>query len=246
MNSTLFQVINYSLILIVLIIFIRYIWDMIFDRNYQPAEWQHAVKQGSIPKLLQKIERSYPDKVRFFNWWFLVERLKKEQIPGDFAELGVYKGDSAKVIHHMDPTRNFHLFDTFSGFPEDDLKMETGEAATYTKANFSDTTVERVRQTISGNQHIMIHPGYFPGTAHAVIHQRFALVNMDADLYLPTKAGLEFFYQRLSPGGVILVHDYNAKWEGIKKAVDEFVQTIQESLVVLPDMEGTAMIIKSK
>jgi len=246
MNTTLFQILNYSLILIVAIIFIRYLWDIIFDRNYQPVAWQVAVKQGRVSRFLRKIERGYPDKVRFFNWWFQVERLKRDQVPGDFAELGVYKGESAKVLHQMDPSRRFHLFDTFSGFPEIDLKLETGEAATYTTANFSDTSIEKVLRTISGNQQITLHPGYFPDTAESVVDQKFAFVNMDADLYHPTRAGLAFFYPRLSPGGVILIHDYSPKWNGICKAVDEFIPTIRESLVVLPDMDGTVMIIKSK
>ena len=74
---------------------------------------------------------------------------------------------------------------------------------------------------------------------------QFALVNLDADLYKPTLAGLRYFYPLLSPGGVIIVHDYNFKWPGIKKATDEFVATIPESLVMVPDMEGSVMIIKS-
>jgi len=69
---------------------------------------------------------------------------------------------------------------------------------------------------------------------------------MDADLYNPTKAGLEFFYPRLSPGGVILVHDYNYKWEGLMKAVDEFVLTLPETPVLSPDLDSTIMIIKNK
>jgi O-methyltransferase len=191
------------------------------------------------------MKRSYPDKVRFFSWWFQVERLKRERVPGVFVELGVYKGDSARVIHHLDPARPLHLFDTFSGFTGQDLQMETGEAATYTPDNFADTSVEMVLKKIGGNDNIIIHQGYFPASA-GDFHGRVALVNMDADLYNPTKAGLEFFYPLLSPGGVILVHDYNYRWPGILKAVDDFIRTIPENMVILPDISGTAMIIRNK
>jgi O-methyltransferase len=75
--------------------------------------------------------------------------------------------------------------------------------------------------------------------------QLFSLVNLDADLYLPTKAGLEFFYPRLSPGGIIIIHDYNYKWPGIKKAADDFAAGIPEPLVMVPDMDGSVMIVKS-
>jgi len=288
----LFQIISALLVLIVLILLVRYAWGIFFDKNYYPVEWENAVKTGKVSKDLVRLERNYPDKVRFYNWWFQVERLKRENVPGDFAELGVYKGESAKILHRMDPSRKFHLYDTFEGFREEDLKGETGEAATYTTRNFADTSLEAARRNIGGNENIVFHPGRFQeldswtvgqldnlmvGQAETIeapsVNQvqiiadhpnaqlsncptvqlsncptaqlHFALVNIDVDLYNPTKAGLEYFYPLLSPGGVIIVHDYNHKWPGIKKAADEFAATIPESLVTVPDMEGSVMIVKS-
>ena len=240
----LFQIINFIIILVVLVILARYVWGMIFDKNYQPVEWQHSDKLGLISRELLRREKRYADKVRFFNWWFQIERIRREKIPGAFAELGVYKGDSAAIIHLMDPDRKFCLFDTFSGFPEKDLREETGEAASYTTGNFADTNIEKVRYSINGNDNIIFCPGYFPDTVRDLGNEVFSFVNMDADLYNPTKAGLEFFYPRLSPGGVIVIHDYNYKWEGIRKAVDEFAESIPESLVPVADMEGSVMIVK--
>ena len=69
---------------------------------------------------------------------------------------------------------------------------------------------------------------------------------MDVDLFNPTKAGLEYFYPRLSPGGVIIIHDYNPDWPGIMKAVNDYAKTIKEPLVVLPDQDSSVMILKSK
>ena len=221
-------------------------WDVFFDRNYQPAGWQQAIHEGRISRRLQQLERNYPDKVRFFNWWFQVERLHKANVPGDFAELGVYKGESVRIIHHMDPSRNFHLFDTFEGFEATDLQVEKGEAATYTSENFADTSVTRVLHFLRASDRFIVHKGYFPDTTAGFTSERFALVNIDADLYNPTKAGLEFFYPRLSPGGVLLIHDYNSKWEGVMKAVDDFIVSIPENPDILPDMDGTVMIIRNK
>lgn len=246
MNLSIFQIVNYLLIVVIFVILGRYVWSMIFDRNYQPIQWQKAVKGMNVPSELIRIEKSYPDKVRFFNWWFQVDRLKKEKVVGSFAELGVYKGDSAKILFLMDPGRKLHLFDTFAGLPEKDLAMEHGEAATYTPVNFADTSIEKVKKNMGMSADIEIHEGYFPETTKGLENECFALVNMDADLYNPTIAGLEFFYPRLSPGGVILVHDYNHKWEGVIRAVDEFAAKIPESVISLPDMDGTVMIIKNK
>lgn len=246
MNFPVFQILNYGLLAFALILLLRYVRDVFLYPNNHPAEWKNSRKNRELNEILIKSERKYPDKVRFFNFWFLVERLKKMQVPGAFAELGVYKGQSARVLHHMDPARKFHLFDTFEGFRTEDLKGETGEAATYSSTNFADTSTAKVLSVIKGNSNIIMHPGYFPDSAASVIHEKFALVNIDVDLFKPTKAGLEFFYPRLSPGGVILVHDYNNKWEGVMKAVDDFCKSIPESMFVLPDRDGTVMIIRGR
>jgi O-methyltransferase len=246
MKIPVFQLINLGIILVVLVFLVRYAWDLFFGKGYSPVEWEHARKSGQVSRKLLQVEKHYPDKVRFFNWWFQVERLKKEGVIGGFAEVGVYKGDSASVLHHMDPGRKFHLFDTFTGFPPHDLAHETGEAATYTPDRFADTHVTEVLKKISGNENIILHPGYFPETAEQVRNEIFALVNLDADLYQPTRAALDFFYPRLSPGGIIIIHDYNYKWEGIKRAVDDFIRNIPECLILVPDIDGTCMIIRNK
>jgi O-methyltransferase len=242
----LFQIIQMVLILIILVFLIRYLWGTFFDTDYQPVEWKHKTKIKLIPPELLKIERQTSDKVRFFNFWFQIERLKKDDIPGAFAELGVYKGDTARIIHCMDPTRTLHLFDTFEGLPESDLKGETGEAATYSSERFSDTGINKVKSRIGNSGNVVFHPGYFPETTKGMEEEKYAFVSVDADLYKPISAGLHYFYPRLSPGGVIIIHDYNHKWEGAMRAVDEFVQKIPESLVPVADMESSVMIIKMK
>jgi O-methyltransferase len=250
-----FQLISAALVMVVLILLVRYAWGIFFDKNYHPVEWDHARKNGLISRELDRLERNYPDKVRFYNWWFQVERLKRDGVPGDFAELGVYKGESAKILNLMDPSRTFHLYDTFEGFKEEDLQNETGEAATYTTRNFADTSLDAVKRYLGESAKFVYHVGRFHFTAPSLTPSpnwgrdgvgALALVNLDADLYLPTKAGLEYFYPLLSPGGVIIIHDYNHKWPGIKKAADEFAARIPESLIMVPDRDGSVMIVKSR
>ncbi len=54
--------------------------------------------------------------------------------------------------------------------------------------------------------------------------RRFSFVHLDVDLYESTLAGLEYFYPRLIPGGVILSHDYSIL-AGVKKAFEDFCMT---------------------
>lgn len=224
----------------------RYIWSMFTSRDYVPLLWKQHLKAGVVPEALQLIEREYPDKVRFFNLWFQIRRLDEEKIPGHLAELGVYKGETARLLRHASPNRSLYLFDTFHGFPASDLVGEQGEAATYTSENFADTSVNKVLQFIGPSEKVHICEGYFPDTTHGLEDQQFALVNMDADLYKPTLEGLKFFYPRLSPGGVLLVHDHDDRWPGLQNAVREFGDHIPEVFIPLPDMSSTVMLVKNK
>ena len=247
MHLPVFQLLNFSIILIVLIFLIKYLWDIFYGETYEPPEWERARKEGSLSRKLLKASRNYPDKVRLYNFWLQIYRLDKDKVGGDFAELGVYKGESSRLLHLMAPERELHLFDTFEGFTNADLTPETGKAATYSDKHFADTSVNKVLKKISGNaEKIKIHAGYFPQSAEGIDDVAFALVSLDADLYNPTKAGLEYFYPRLSPGGVIFIHDYNYKWEGLMKAVDEFAKNIPENLVLSPDLDSTIIIVKNK
>jgi len=213
-------------------------------RITKPYAWETSVKQGIIPKKLKRIERFYRDKVRFYFFWLQIERLKKENIDGAFAELGVYKGDTARIIHEMDPSRDLHLFDTFEGFDQRDLEMES-ILPENKGIDFSDARVEAVKKFIGGNNNITFYKGYFPESAvNPDVH--YALVHLDADLYRPTIAALNYFYSRLSPGGVIIIHDYNHTWNGVQKAVAEFLPGIPEHIVELSDWQGSVVIVKNK
>ena len=218
---------------------------MLFGDSYEPVAWEQARRQKAVSKELIKAARNFPDKVRFYTLWLQMQRINKDFIEGDIAELGVYQGETARLLHLMAPERSLHLFDTFGGFTSTDLQAESGEAATYTTKNFADTSISKVLKKVGGDPgKISIHAWYFPQSASECGELRYALVSIDVDLYIPTKAGLEYFYPRLSAGGVILIHDYNHKWEGLQRAVDEFLVNSNEYLTPVADMEGTVMIIK--
>lgn len=49
--------------------------------------------------------------------------------------------------------------------------------------------------------------------------EKYALVHMDTGLYAPTYSGIEYFFPRLSRGGVIFVaHFEDGKQKGVRKA----------------------------
>lgn len=176
----------------------------------------------------------------------LLRTVVERNVPGAFAELGVYKGLTARLIHHYAPERILHLFDTFEGFTERARAAElknTGDRIV--ASQFADTSLARVRKFVrERNGNVRYHAGYFPESIPPALNQEtFAFVHLDADLYEPIFAGLEFFYPRVPVGGILLVHDYNS-WPGARKAVDDFFANRREFPIPMPDKSGSALIVK--
>lgn len=174
------------------------------------------------------------------------DRIRERKVPGALAELGVYKGDTARELNRMFPGRPLYLFDTFQGFDEKDIAQEASRNLSQAKpGDFSDTSVQTVLSRLPFPQDARIRQGYFPETAAGLEKERFALVSLDADLYAPVLAGLEFFFPRLSPGGALILHDYgSSRFPGVAQAVKDY-ETAHGLLPLVPlcDFHGTGVIL---
>lgn len=150
------------------------------------------------------------------------------KIYGDIAEVGVYKGASAKIIAQVKGKKSLHLFDTFEGLPEIS-KIDNPEQ--FYKGKFV-VTFEDVKKYLKKYPNVFFYKGLFPQTAGPVKNKTFSFVNLDVDLYESTKNCLEFFYPRMTKGGIIISHDY-IDAAGVKKAVDEFFRDKPETVLEL-------------
>ncbi len=175
----------------------------------------------------------------------LISREIYEQcIPGAVAELGVFRGDYAKMINQAFPDRKLYLFDTFEGFSEKDLLKDEPERSTAERENFSDTTIDIVLSKMKFRENCIIKKGYFPDSFVGV-DESFSFVSIDFDLFQPIYNGLNVIWEYLSPGGYVLVHDYqNKMYPGSKKAVRQFCKEKKIQLMPLSDTCGSAVIIK--
>jgi O-methyltransferase len=153
-------------------------------------------------------------------------------VQGEVWEAGVYRGGSARFLATRSaearPQRIVRLFDTFEGMPNPDPEHDTHQ-----KGDFSDTSVDQVRQFVGFPRLIRIHRGLVPETFVGLENSRIAFAHIDLDLYHSVADALEFIYPRLSPGGVIVLDDYGFETTpGAKEAADEFV-----------DREGANMLV---
>ncbi len=168
-----------------------------------------------------------------------------KKIEGALAEVGVYRGDFAKVLNEAFPHRTLYLFDTFEGFPEQDMQYEEEQNLMLTKVGMlSNTSVEFVLGRMPHPEKCVVKKGYFPDTAEG-LEEHFSFVNIDTDLYKPIIAGLEFFWPRMVENGYIFVHDYfSSSYGGARKAIDEFAQKHHVGFLPIGDTLSVAFIKK--
>lgn len=167
-------------------------------------------------------------------------------IPGDMAECGCYKGASAWFMAKEAPSIKLHLFDSFAGLSPPEGADITGNSlhSLWHKGALA-ANEEHVKNTLKDFSNIVIYKGWIPERFPEISHLKFRLVHIDVDLYQPTLDSLNFFYERLTSGGVIVLDDYGfLTCPGAYQAAQEFARERGEHILHLPTGQG--VLIKKK
>lgn len=213
-----------------------------------------ATIDQTVPEILQKKYGVSAEKInytRYLNGVEISVRIRALErfkeicdiygIKGSVAEVGVYQGDFAKQINRIFPESTLYLYDTFEGFNLSDVNQEENKGTVSTYAHYADTNVDLVLGKLPHPEKAVVRKGFFPESATGQ-DDGYAFVNLDADLYAPTLAGLEYFYPKLVPGGGIFVHDYFAPdFTGVKKAISEFINRSKISISPIGDFRTVSI-----
>jgi len=124
---------------------------------------------------------------------------------GAYAEAGVFKGGSARLICEEKGDAPLHLFDVFEMLQ--DGAVAGGEAV---RDHFGAVhgRLGDVRCLLASYPNVHFHPGLFPETTAGLDELSFSFVHLDLDLPGPTQAALDYFHPRLVPGGILIGDDY--------------------------------------
>jgi hypothetical protein len=220
--------------------------------SYKPDSLLHFGRHNEYYDLFKSFTKhnkfnNAGDAPRLWSFILNIKQILSEDVPGDFAELGVWRGNTASVLaHYADiSNRKLYLFDTFEGFDSRDL----GGVDKDKQMAFADTSLPMVKNVIGNSSSVCrFAKGYFPSTITEEHDANiYSIVSLDCDLYEPMKSGLDFFYPRMSKGGILFLHDYSSNfWDGAKKAVDEFCAKNEEYIILIPDKSGSAFVRKTK
>ena len=164
-------------------------------------------------------------------------------IEGDIAECGVFRGATlvpmAVHLKQRGCGKRLFGFDSFEGYDSSimlDMSMHAPDEPGKRVGAFSNTSTSVVMGKLRrfGADNVTLIPGYFHDSLPRCADHRFSLVHLDLGIYQAYKECLEFFYPRMSPGGIILANDYDKPpWPGCKKAVDEFLTGKPEKLQLI-------------
>jgi hypothetical protein len=165
----------------------------------------------------------------------------RAEIPGDFVECGVWRGGNALAAHlvfeKLGAARAVWLFDTFSGMtePDDvDVGSTDGVPARATYEQMARTGDGWCLASLEDVEHNFREAGADSTRARMIVGdvletladgrerpEAISLLRLDTDWYRSTLRELEVLYPILSPGGVLIIDDYG-RWEGARRAVDEY------------------------
>ena len=202
-----------------------------------PLEWEVAQAfadairpRDELAELAAMAERSLvsPDRLRVIRDCVLATN----HLVGELAELGVYRGGTARLLANFAPDASIHLFDTFAGMPADDA-ADGG----HRQGDFGDTDLPAVIEYV-GNPNARYYAGVFPDAMMPPEDTRYRFVHIDCDIYQSLCAALDYFTPRMVPGGIMVFDDYGLpSCPSVKPLVDaafgERVEVIAEYQAVV-------------
>jgi Macrocin-O-methyltransferase (TylF). len=182
------------------------------------------------------------------------QTVNAEGIEGDFAELGVARGGCASLLGMSAfaanaPQRKLWLFDSYEGLPEPGERDfvasgDTGDHVRPLPKGSCLGALEEVRWVTLEKfklpeDRIEYVKGWFENTVPSTRSKikKLAILRIDGDWYESTKVCLEGLFEKVQPGGYVIIDDYDS-CVGAKRAVDEFVAANNLDVTLCSDGRG--------
>ncbi len=157
-------------------------------------------------------------------------RIFADGIQGDFAEAGVCQGGAAIFMRALQVAygqaeRRTWLADSFQGLPIPTDPADEGYDLSEARQPWLACDLRAVQDNFRTyellSENVRFLTGWFSETLPDAPIEQLALLRIDADLYESTRDVLVSLYDKVSPGGFVIVDDYHA-FKPCRLAVDEF------------------------
>lgn len=146
-----------------------------------------------------------------------VEHVIGNGVPGDLVETGVWRGGVCILLRalldvYRDPTRKVWVADSFLGMP-DSVADGDRELALHQFNDVLAVSQEEVEENFRRygllDERVVFLNGWFAETLSTAPIEQIAFLRLDADLRSSTTDILTALYDKVSPGGIIVVDDFS-------------------------------------
>jgi O-methyltransferase len=170
--------------------------------------------------------------MRMANLRYAVEQILEDHVPGDFIETGVWRGGAciymrAILAAHDVADRKVFVADSFAGLPAPDPESYPADEGDlhHTYAALA-VSLDEVRSNFARygllDDQVVFLKGWFRETLPGAPIGRLAVLRLDGDMYGSTMDSLASLYDKVSPGGFVIIDDYILA--GCRQAVADFRQ----------------------
>jgi len=165
-------------------------------------------------------------------------------IPGDYVECGAFDGFSAAVVAaYVDlqrTSKSYYIYDTFSGLSD---KYATAEELKKNRFFEQHLEVYEVCKTrFKDFENVRIVKGVLPDILEESAPAKVSLLHIDLNCAQAELGTLEFFFDRVSTGGFILLDDYGKLvFRAQKDVADTFMRDRNHSVLELPTGQGLVL-----
>jgi hypothetical protein len=154
---------------------------------------------------------------RLHNFAVSVARAVCEGVEGDIVEAGIWRGGACILARGMleamgDRARRVFVCDSFEGLPPPDPKYPADAGDRHHTFEDLKVSLEDVRANFARynllDDRVVFVKGWFKDTMPSLGTERIAVLRVDGDMYGSTMEVLEPLYDRVSPGGWVIVDDF--------------------------------------
>lgn len=182
---------------------------------------------------------------RLENLQYCVEQAIRDEVPGDLIETGVMRGGAvifmrALLKAHGVTDRTVWCADSFEGLPAPNVEMYPADAgAMWHTLPLGEVSEAHVRRNFERygllDDQVRFLKGWFKDSLPDAPIEKLAVLRLDGDLYESTMDALVNLYPKVSPGGFVIIDDYNL--DCCREAVMDFREKhgIQEEII---DIDG--------
>jgi O-methyltransferase len=183
---------------------------------------------------------------RMYELWQLSKEVK--DLEGDYIEVGSWRGGSGALIAMAAKINslnfNVYLCDTFEGV----VKASKYDNV-YINKEHDDTSVEIATELIDKlnlKENVKILKGIFPDqTGNQLKNNKFKFCHIDVDVYESAKSIVDWIWDKMVVGGVIVFDDFGFKsMQGITIFVES--QRLKSDRIVIHNLNGHGIIIRTK